>query len=114
MHDLSDVKHIKRIIVGSDNPAQIKTQAEVDEAMEELNQHLTGSPRGTLVAVERSFSLVRIGEHQVVLQWIAYHVGFPRKPPPPQRPLRPAPVTQPVPCGTESLFEEPLSSEESP
>ena len=114
MHDLSDVKHIKRIIVGSDNPAYIKTQAEVDEAMEELNQHLTGSPRGTLVAVERSFSLVRIGEHQVVLQWIAYHVGFPRKPPPPQRPFQPAPVSAPIPGDTEPLFDEPHPPEESP
>jgi hypothetical protein len=71
---------VKRIVIGSDNPAHIRTQAEVETATQLLNQCLTGSPKGSIVGVEKSFALVQIGEHQVVLQWLAYHVGFARKP----------------------------------
>lgn len=96
MHDLSDVRHVKRIVVGSDNPARLCTQAENEARLQELNDCLTGMPRGTLLSTERSFTLVRIGEHQVVLQWIAYHVGFARKPPPPAaRPPAPQPWETP-------------------
>lgn len=80
MFDLTDVRFVKRIVIGSDNPAHIRTQAEVEAATQLLNQCLTGSPKGSIVGVEKSFALVQIGEHQVVLQWLAYHVGFARKP----------------------------------
>ncbi|MDH0867870.1 hypothetical protein [Mitsuaria sp. GD03876] len=92
MFDQSNVKYIKRIVVGSDNPARLCTREETEAQMEELNDCLSGAshPRGTLLSVERSFTLVRIGEHQVVLEWMAYHVGFPRKPPP--KPPRQAPA----------------------
>lgn len=81
MYDISDVHYVKRIVVGSDNPERLCTKAEVDAAMTLLNDCLSGTPRGKLLSVEQSFTLVRIGEHQVVLQWMAYHVGFPRRPP---------------------------------
>lgn len=102
MHDLSDVRHIKRIVVGSDNPARLLTKAEIDAAMEEVNACLCGTPRGTLLSVERSFVLVHIGEHQVVLQWMAYHIGFPRRPPPPPAPM-PMPA-QPAAAGAPTSF----------
>lgn len=96
MFDQSNVKYIKRIVVGSDNPARICTREETEAQMAELNDCLTGAvhPRGTLLAVERSFTLVRIGEHQVVLEWLAYHVGFPRQPPP--KAARPAAPPSPA------------------
>lgn len=81
MFDLSDVRYVKRIVIGSENPERLCTKAEVEAATALLNECLTGTPRGTLLSVEKSFTLVRIGEHQVVLQWMAYHVGFPRRPP---------------------------------
>jgi hypothetical protein len=80
MFDLSDVRYVKRIVIGSDNPERLCTKAEVDAATSLLNDCLNGTPRGTVVGVEKSFTLVRVGEHQVVLQWLAYHVGFPRRP----------------------------------
>lgn len=97
MHDLSDVRHIKRIVVGSDNPARLSTKAEIEAAMEEVNGYLTGCPRGTLVSIERSFVLVHVGEHQVVLQWMAYHIGFPRRPPPLPAPPQASPAYAPPP-----------------
>ncbi|OWQ83825.1 hypothetical protein CDN99_25505 [Roseateles aquatilis] len=90
MVELSNVRHVKRIVVGSENPARLCTREETEARMAELNHCLTCQPAGTLLAVERSFTLVRIGEHQVVLQWIAYHVGFARKPPPMPPPAPPS------------------------
>ena len=97
MFDQSNVKYIKRFVVGSDNPARLCTREETEAQMEELNDCLSGAshPRGTLLAVERSFTLVRIGDHQVVLEWMAYHVGFARKPAP--KPPRQAPAAATAP-----------------
>ncbi|MGY3231002.1 hypothetical protein ACVWWJ_002486 [Luteibacter sp. HA06] len=80
MFDLTDVKFVKRVVVGSDNPNQMSNEAKIDEARALLNRCLTDSPRGSIIGVEKSFTILQIGEHQVVLQWICYHVGFPRKP----------------------------------
>jgi hypothetical protein len=103
MFDQSNVKYIKRLVVGSDNPARLCTREETEAQMEELNDCLSGAshPRGTLLAVERSFTLVRIGDHQVVLEWMAYHVGFARKPapkPPRQAPVAAAPAPHDTPA----------------
>jgi hypothetical protein len=80
MLDLTEVRYVKRIIVGSDNPAQIRTREEIEEAEALLNRCLTDSPRGAIIAVEKSFTILQVGEHQVVLQWLCYHVGFQRRP----------------------------------
>jgi hypothetical protein len=80
MFDLSEVRYVKRIIVGSNNPAQMRTATEIDEANALLNRCLTDTPHGTIIGMEKSFTVLQIGEHQVVLQWIVYHIGFPRKP----------------------------------
>jgi hypothetical protein len=80
MLDLTEVRYVKRIVVGSDNPAQIRTREEVAEAEALLNRCLTDTPRGSIIAVEKSFTILQVGEHQVVLQWLCYHVGFARRP----------------------------------
>lgn len=102
MHDLSDVRYIKRIVVGSDNPSRLLTRADIDQAMQEVNACLCGTPRGRLLCVERSFALVQIGEHQVVLQWMAYHIGFARRPPPPLA-SAPTPSVPPMPTAQAPL-----------
>jgi hypothetical protein len=80
MFDLTEVKFVKRIVVGSDNPNQMQTEAKVEEARALLNRCLTDAPRGSIIGVEKSFTVLQVGEHQVVLQWLSYHLGFPRKP----------------------------------
>lgn len=80
MVNLSDLTFVKRIIVGSNNPADLKTEEHVEQAMAQLNRCLTSHPKGKIIGIEKSFALLQIGEHQVVLQWSTYHVGFPRKP----------------------------------
>ncbi len=77
---LSEMRFIKRIVVGNDNPQNLRTEAEIQEAMDLVNRCLAGTPRGYLLGVEKSFGLYNIGEHQVVLQYAVYHLGFARKP----------------------------------
>ena len=78
--DLSEIRFVKRIVVGSDKPDAMKTEEEIETATALLNRCLSDAPRGRLIATERSFSLLNIGEHQVVLQHVTYHVGWTRKP----------------------------------
>jgi hypothetical protein len=78
--DLTEVRYVKRIVVGSDSPTQIRTCEEVGAAEALLNRCLSDTPRGSIIAVEKSFTVLQVGEHQVVLQWLCYHVGFSRRP----------------------------------
>jgi len=36
--------------------------------------------KGPICGQEKNFYLLNIGEHQVVMQYIVYHVGFARRP----------------------------------
>lgn len=78
--DLSEIRFVKRIVVGSETPNAMKSEAEIETAVALLNRCLSDAPRGRLIATERSFSLLNVGEHQVVLQHVTYHVGWARKP----------------------------------
>jgi hypothetical protein len=78
--DLADVRFIKRIVIGSDNPERMKTEAEINQAISLLNRCLTDSPKGHIIGAEKNFALLNVGEHQVVLQYVVYHIGFSRKP----------------------------------
>jgi hypothetical protein len=77
---LTNMRFIKRIVVGNDNPQSMRTEAEVELAMDLVNRCLSSSPRGYLLNVEKSFGLYNIGEHQIVLQYAVYNIGFERKP----------------------------------
>jgi hypothetical protein len=80
MFDLSEVRYVKRIVVGTDDPSRIKTAEEIREAQALLNRCLNETPKGAIIGMEKSFVMLHLGEHQVVLQWLCYHVGFARKP----------------------------------
>lgn len=77
---LTNIRFVKRIIVGNDNPQNMKTETEVQEAMDLVNRCLSSTPRGYILNVEKSFGLYNVGEHQIVLQYAVYHIGFERKP----------------------------------
>ena len=80
MFDLNAVRYVKRVVVGSSNPGQMATEQDITAAQELLNRCLNETPKGSIIGIERSFTLLQVGEHQVVLQWLSYHVGFTRKP----------------------------------
>lgn len=78
--DLLCVGFVKRIIVGNNNPEKVTTDAEIEKQLGLLNKCLQEYPKGKIIGVERNFFILNIGEHQVVMQYTAYHVGFKRKP----------------------------------
>lgn len=78
--DLSGVRFVKRIVVGTDDPSRIKPPAEIQEAQALLNRCLNEHPSGKILGIEKGFVMLNVGEHQIVLQWLCYHIGFPRKP----------------------------------
>lgn len=80
MFDLTDVHYVKRISIGSSNPEVAISEEEIQDAINLLNQCLSGTPKGTILGMEKSFKLLTIGENHAVIQWMVYHVGFPRKP----------------------------------
>lgn len=78
--DLSEVGYVKRIVVGSVDPQRIPSQEELEKQMALVNRCLSEPPKGKLLGMERSFSILRVAEHQVVLEAVAYHIGFKRTP----------------------------------
>ncbi|MEZ4453153.1 MAG: hypothetical protein R3B09_27070 [Nannocystaceae bacterium] len=80
MIDLSEVTFVKRIVVGSNNPTDIQSEERVAESMALLNKCISGQPKGKIIGAEKSFAILQVGEHNVVLQWTTYHVGFARRP----------------------------------
>lgn len=80
MFDLTDVSYVKRIVVGNNDPERMRSEAEIQVAAELLNRCLNETPKGRIIGIEKTFNILNIGEHQVVLQSLIYHVGFPRKP----------------------------------
>ncbi|HWO77439.1 MAG TPA: hypothetical protein VNM69_16360 [Bacillus sp. (in: firmicutes)] len=79
--DLTDVGYIKRITVGNTDPTNLKDESVIERQMAELNFCLEKDfPRGKIVGQEKNFQILRIGEHQVVLQSITYHIGYKRRP----------------------------------
>ena len=64
MFDLTEVKYIKRITVGSDNPARMNTPEEIEAATALLNKCLSGTPKGCIMATEKSFVVRRHGVYR--------------------------------------------------
>jgi hypothetical protein len=80
MFDLTDVGYVKRIVVGSKDPESLSSETDIQAAVDLLNRCLTEMPKGRILGTEKTFSLLNIGEHQVVLQAVIYHIGFIRRP----------------------------------
>jgi hypothetical protein len=80
MFDLGAVGSVGRVTVGNRDPESIRTEEEIEEAVRTLNRRLPKEPKGRILGLEKSFTLLNIGEHQVMLQYLTYHVGFPETP----------------------------------
>lgn len=78
--DISEVTFIKRIIIGNKEPQNIQDDTVQEHQMEFLNHCLNDYPRGKIVGQEKGFHILRVGEHQIVMQYVVYHVGFKRRP----------------------------------
>lgn len=75
---LSDYHFIARMVVGNTNPNKLLTEEESKKQMNKLNFALEHG--GNILGIEKNFYVLNLGEHQVVLQYLTYHLGFIRKP----------------------------------
>jgi hypothetical protein len=78
--DIAEMRFIKRVVIGNTDPTNMKDESAIQKQMNYLNRCLQENPKGQIVGKEKGFHLVRIGEHQIALEYVAYHVGFKRKP----------------------------------
>lgn len=78
---LTDIGYVHRVVVGNDDPETQPNEEKYKQQEAYLNRCLSDYPRGKIIGQEKNFYLLNIGEHQIVMQYIVYHVGFQRKPP---------------------------------
>jgi len=77
MDSLYDVKYIERIVIGNNDTSHLKSDDEIKLDMDKLNEYLKKG--GKIIGQEKNFNIYQIGEHQIVLQYIVYHIGSKRK-----------------------------------
>lgn len=78
--DLTDVRYVKRISIGTIDPNNPLSDAQQEAQMQLLNKCLNEHPHGRIIGRNISVGVYQLGEHQITLQQVTYHVGFPRKP----------------------------------
>lgn len=78
--DLTEVQYVKRVVVGNCDPEHMLTEEELEKQQAFLNRCLSDTPRGRIIGQEVNFYLLNIGQHQVIVQYVCYHIGFARKP----------------------------------
>jgi len=77
---LDDVRFVKRINIGSINPNNPISEDQQELQMQYLNKCLNEYPHGRIIGKDISVGVYQMGEHQITLQRVTYHVGFNRKP----------------------------------
>lgn len=78
--NLSSIGFIKRVVVGHKDPDKLNDENEIVKAQEYVNRCLSEPPKGNIIGIEKNFNIINLGEHQVVMQWLVYHIGFEKKP----------------------------------
>ncbi len=77
---LSDIHYIKLVPIGSVNPNNPLSDESKQAQADLLNRCLNEHPKGIVVGKDVTIGTYQIGEHQLVMEKITYHVGFKRKP----------------------------------
>ncbi len=78
---MEDIRYIKLVTIGSVNPNNPLSEQSRAEQAELLNRCLSDYPKGVIIGKDITIGRYQIGEHELVMEKITYHVGFTRKPP---------------------------------
>ena len=78
--ELSDFHYVKLVTIGSVNPNAPLSDQDKQAQMDLLNRCLNDYPRGTIIAKDITIGRYQVGEHELTMEKISYHVGFARKP----------------------------------
>ncbi len=77
---LADIHYIKLVPIGSVNPNSPLSDQAKEEQAAVLNRCLNDYPRGRIIGKDITVGKYLIGEHELTMEKITYHVGFARKP----------------------------------
>lgn len=78
--EIQDIMYVKLVTIGSINPHHPLSEQEKQKQVDELNRCLNESPKGRIIAFDRSVGQFIVGQHEFIMEKITYHVGFKRKP----------------------------------
>ena len=77
---LTDIHYIKLVPVGSVNPNNPLSDQSKEEQAALLNRCLNDYPKGIIIAKDVTIGRYMVGEHELTMEKVTYHVGFERKP----------------------------------
>lgn len=77
---LADVKYVKLVTLGSVNPNNPLSEQSREEQAKLLNRCLNDYPKGVIIGKDTTVGRYLIGEHELTMEKVTYHVGFLRKP----------------------------------
>ena len=76
--DVSEVTFIKRYPIGNYDPTNIMTNEEIETKMNCMCKELENN-KGMILGQEKNFIMFQVNEHQVIMQYIVYHIGYRRR-----------------------------------
>lgn len=76
----ADIRFVKLVTVGSVNPNNPLSDQSRDEQEKYLNRCLSDYPKGIILSKDTTIGRYMIGEHELTMEKVTYHIGFIRKP----------------------------------
>lgn len=77
---MTDIHYVKLVSIGSVNPNNPLSDQSREEQAALLNRCLNDYPKGMIIGKDITVGRYLIGDHELTMERITYHVGFPRKP----------------------------------
>lgn len=77
---LPEVRYVKLVPIGSVNPNNPLSDQSKENQTALLNRCLNDYPKGMIIGKDITVGRYMIGEHELTMERVTYHVGFPRKP----------------------------------
>lgn len=77
---LTDIHYIKLVPVGSINPNNPLSDQSKEAQAALLNKCLNDYPKGIIIGKDVTIGRYMVGEHELTMEKVTYHVGFERKP----------------------------------
>ncbi len=78
--NLYDIGYVKLVTVGSINPNNPVSEESRAQQLELLNRCLNDFPKGKIIGIDRSIGRYQVGEHELTMEKMTYHIGFKRRP----------------------------------
>lgn len=78
--ELADIRYVKLVPVGSVNPNNPLSEQSRQEQADLLNRCLNDYPKGVIIGKDIAIGRYLIGEHELTMEKVTYHIGFPRRP----------------------------------